>query len=124
MIDDGCVVMGKEPVLAGGELAGFVTSAAFGCSLGQSIAYAWLPTKLADLGTQVEVQYLAERHSATVAADPLIDPEGDSGRQNEQSSHGDEEVAHPQFADSPGECRGFGKMDNIRALPGHEIIVA
>jgi glycine cleavage system aminomethyltransferase T/glycine/D-amino acid oxidase-like deaminating enzyme len=75
VIDDGCVVMGKEPVLSGGEPVGFVTSAAFGCTLGRSIAYAWLPPELSGPGTQVEVQYFAERHPATVAADPLFDPE-------------------------------------------------
>jgi glycine cleavage system aminomethyltransferase T len=75
VIDDGFVVMGKEPVFAGGEPAAFVTSAAFGCSAGQSIVYAWLSTDLGSLGTQVDVQYLGERHHATVAADPLFDPE-------------------------------------------------
>jgi glycine cleavage system aminomethyltransferase T len=67
--------MGKEPVFSGGEPVGFVTSAAFGCSLGRSIAYAWLPPELAELGSAVEIQYLGERHPATVAADPLFDPE-------------------------------------------------
>jgi glycine cleavage system aminomethyltransferase T len=62
-------------VLSGGEPVGFVTSAAFGCTLGRSIAYAWLPPELSGPGTQVEVQYFAERHPATVAADPLFDPE-------------------------------------------------
>jgi glycine cleavage system aminomethyltransferase T len=75
VIDGGWVVMGKEPVFAGGEPAGFVTSAAFGCSIGKSTVYAWLSTELGSLGTQVDVQYVGERHPATVAADPLFDPE-------------------------------------------------
>ncbi|MBW3601239.1 MAG: FAD-dependent oxidoreductase [Actinobacteria bacterium] len=73
-IDDGAVVMGHEPVHAGGRPAGFVTSAAYGHTVGRSIAYAWLPAELAVEGASVEVEYLAERHPATVSPDPLFDP--------------------------------------------------
>jgi glycine cleavage system aminomethyltransferase T/glycine/D-amino acid oxidase-like deaminating enzyme len=75
VIDDGTVVMGKEPVLSGGQPVGHVTSAAYGYSVGLSIAYAWLPPELARAGSPVEVEYFAERHGATVARDPLFDPE-------------------------------------------------
>ncbi|MDP8978085.1 MAG: FAD-dependent oxidoreductase [Actinomycetota bacterium] len=73
-IDDGVVVMGDEPVHADGRAVGFVTSAAYGHTLGRSIAYAWLPAELAAEGTSVQVEYLAERHPATVSPDPLFDP--------------------------------------------------
>lgn len=69
------VVMGKEPVRAGGSAVGYVTSAAYGYSLGRSIAYAWLPAELAAPGTAVEVEYFAEKLPATVAKEPLFDPE-------------------------------------------------
>jgi glycine cleavage system aminomethyltransferase T len=39
------------------------------------VVYAWLSSELGSLGTQVDVQYLGERHPATVAGDPLFDPE-------------------------------------------------
>ncbi len=43
-LDDPSVVgMGKEPVLIGAKPVGYVTSAGFGFSTGQSIAYAYLP---------------------------------------------------------------------------------
>ena len=72
---DGTVVMGKEPVYANGEPAGFVTSADYGYSLGCGVAYAWLPAELAAEGTRLDIEYFSERHPATVAPDPLFDPE-------------------------------------------------
>jgi glycine cleavage system aminomethyltransferase T len=74
-VDDGTVVMGKEPVFSDGEPVGHVTSAAYGYSVAASIAYAWLPPELAREGSSVEVEYFGERHGATVAKDPLFDPE-------------------------------------------------
>lgn len=68
------VVLGKEPVFLAGRPAGYVTSAAFGHTIGASIAYAWLPAE-AIPGTPVEVEYFGERLAATVAAEPLFDPE-------------------------------------------------
>jgi glycine cleavage system aminomethyltransferase T/glycine/D-amino acid oxidase-like deaminating enzyme len=75
VIDDGTVVMGKEPVFARGRPVGHVTSAAYGYSVDRSIAYAWLPPEPAPEGESVEVEYFAKRHRATVASDPLFDPE-------------------------------------------------
>ena len=44
-VDDGrSVVLGKEPVLREGEPVGYVTSAAFGYTIGKPIAYAYLPS--------------------------------------------------------------------------------
>jgi glycine cleavage system aminomethyltransferase T len=75
LVDDPrVVVMGSEPVYSGGGAVGYVTSAAYGYSLGQSIAYAWLPPGLSEEGAQVEIEYFGERHGATVAEEPLFDP--------------------------------------------------
>ncbi len=68
------VVLGKEPVYLDGRPAGYVTSAAFGHTIGKPIAYAWLPAGL-EPGRAVEVEYFGERFAATVAAEPLVDPE-------------------------------------------------
>ena len=91
------VVLGKEPVyvVAGGagtepgvasaggaggvgdgtgKADGYVTSAAYGSSIGKSIAYAWLPNTLS-VGDSVEIEYLGRRLPATVTAEPLFDPE-------------------------------------------------
>ncbi|TDD01025.1 FAD-dependent oxidoreductase [Saccharopolyspora terrae] len=74
-IDDGrSVVLGSEPVLVDGEPAGYVTSAAFGHTIGKPIAYAWLPAS-ATPGTSVEIQYFDRKVRATVAVEPLVDPE-------------------------------------------------
>jgi glycine cleavage system aminomethyltransferase T len=68
------VVMGSEPVFLDGAPVGYVTSAAFGHTIGAPVAYAWLPAS-AGIGTRVEIQYFDRRIAATVAAEPLVDPE-------------------------------------------------
>lgn len=88
------VVLGKEPVYVvggsgssdadggaasaksdgSGVADGYVTSAAYGYTIGKSIAYAWLPNTLA-VGDAVEIEYLGRRLPATVTAEPLFDPE-------------------------------------------------
>ncbi|MEU5880637.1 FAD-dependent oxidoreductase [Spirillospora sp. NPDC047279] len=67
-------VMGKEPVYAAGAPVGYVTSAAWGHTVGHGIAYAWLPGALAEPGTTVEIGYFDRRIPAVVAAEPLFDP--------------------------------------------------
>jgi len=75
-IDDGrSVVLGKEPVFSNGRPVGYVTSAAFGYTIGKPIAYAWLPNTVGE-GDPVEVEYFGQRVQATVTAEPLFDPKG------------------------------------------------
>jgi dimethylglycine oxidase len=71
--DPNVVVMGSEPVWAD-RAVGYVTSADFGYSLGQSIAYAWVPPEHAGVGTRLEIEYFGGRHQATVTEEPLFDP--------------------------------------------------
>jgi glycine cleavage system aminomethyltransferase T len=71
--DPNVVVMGNEPVWAD-RAVGYVTSADFGYSLGQSIAYAWVPPEHAGVGNPLEIEYFGERHRATVTEEPLFDP--------------------------------------------------
>ena len=91
------IVLGKEPVyVVGGSSAGvggggagadgasgsagagradgYVTSAAYGYTIGKAIAYAWLPDSLS-VGDKVEIEYFGQRLPATVTAEPLYDPE-------------------------------------------------
>jgi glycine cleavage system aminomethyltransferase T/glycine/D-amino acid oxidase-like deaminating enzyme len=74
-VDDGrSVVLGKEPVLREGEPVGYVTSAAFGYTIGKPIAYAYLPSWVYE-GDPVEIEYFGKRIRATVTREPLFDPE-------------------------------------------------
>lgn len=71
--DPHAVVLGNEPVYADGRPAGYVTSAAYGYTIGKSIAYAWLPVAAAVPGRPVEIEYFGEKVPATVAEEPLFD---------------------------------------------------
>jgi glycine cleavage system aminomethyltransferase T/glycine/D-amino acid oxidase-like deaminating enzyme len=72
--DPSRVVMGSEPVYDGNKPVGYVTSAAYGYSVGRGVAYAWLDPRCAELGTHLHIEYFCERLAATVAPDPLFDP--------------------------------------------------
>ena len=65
--------MGREPVFHNGEPVGYVTSAGFGYSIGRSIAYAWLPSAIAEPGSSVEIEYFGQRLPAVTATEPLFD---------------------------------------------------
>ncbi|KAJ6171030.1 NAD dehydrogenase [Penicillium chermesinum] len=74
-VDDGrSMVLGKEPVFVGGKAAGYVTTAAFGYTVGKPVAYAWLPSSVS-LGQSVEIEYFGRRIKATVTAEALYDPD-------------------------------------------------
>ena len=57
-------------------MLGYVTSANYGYSTGESIAYGYLPLAYAAAGTPVEIEYFGQRYPATVAREPLFDPDG------------------------------------------------
>jgi glycine cleavage system aminomethyltransferase T/glycine/D-amino acid oxidase-like deaminating enzyme len=73
--DPAAVVMGSEPVHVDGVVAGYVTSASYGYSVGRCVAYAWVPGGAAVPGTSVAIEYFGEKVAATVAQEPLFDPE-------------------------------------------------
>lgn len=75
VLDDG-YPLGNEPVLDREEAVGYVTSSAFGYSVGRVVAYAYLPPRLATPGTTVGVLVEGRRHPAQVADEPLWDPAG------------------------------------------------
>ncbi|MFF5208860.1 FAD-dependent oxidoreductase [Streptosporangium sp. NPDC000396] len=72
--DPAAVVMGKEPVYDGDRCVGYVTSAAYGYTIGKGIAYAWLPAELSVPGQTVHIGYFDQRVTAVVAEEPLYDP--------------------------------------------------
>jgi dimethylglycine oxidase len=72
--EPGATVMGNEPVYVGEDCVGYVTSAAYGYTVGAGIAYGWLPSELAATGTAVRIGYFDRLLPATVADEPLFDP--------------------------------------------------
>ena len=69
--------MGREPIFAGREKVGYVTSANTGYTVGRTIAYGYLPVALARPGERVEILYFGRRLGATVSEEPLYDPTGE-----------------------------------------------
>ena len=74
--DPSAIVMGKEPVRHGDRVVGYVTSAGYGYSTGESLAYAWLPTAIAAASPPLTVEYFGACLTAKVVTEPRWDPEG------------------------------------------------
>ena len=74
--DPRSVSLGNEPVRVGGEVVGRVTSGGYGFAVQRSIAYAYLPSALAAIGTRGEVEVFGEWVGFEVAKEPLFDPTG------------------------------------------------
>src|SRR5258707_5514998 len=72
--DPRAVALGGEPFLDGERVLGHVTSAGYGYTVRQSIAYGYLPVGYAAPGTRLEVQLFGVRYGATVMKEPLYDP--------------------------------------------------
>jgi glycine cleavage system T protein len=72
VLDDGKVVMGKEPILDGERVLGYVTSANYGFTVGKGIAYGYLPLDYAVDGRRIEIYYFGKRYGAQVVREPLI----------------------------------------------------
>jgi len=73
--DPSAVVLGSEPMLDGEQTLGYVTGADYGYSVGQSIAYGYLPVEFAQEGAELKIEYFGARLKATVVKEPLYDPE-------------------------------------------------
>ena len=71
--DPSRVVMGKEPIWLNGQVAGYVTSAGYGHSIGRGIALGYLPVSESKPRSAVEIEYFGERLPATVRSMPLFD---------------------------------------------------
>lgn len=73
--DPAGVALGYEPILAGDECVGYITTSNFGYSIGKQIAYGYLPIKHSAPGTQLAVEFLGQRLAVTVQDEPLWDAE-------------------------------------------------
>jgi glycine cleavage system T protein len=74
--DPRSVALGSEPVRVDGRLVGRVTSGGYGYTVERSIAYAYLPTEDANVGTRIEVEIFGAWVGGEVAAEPLYDSAG------------------------------------------------
>jgi glycine cleavage system aminomethyltransferase T/glycine/D-amino acid oxidase-like deaminating enzyme len=74
--DPRAVVVGNEPVRVGGEVVGRVTSGGYGYTVGESIAYAYVPPEVA-VGDAVEVGVFGRWVGGAVASEPRYDPAGE-----------------------------------------------
>jgi glycine cleavage system T protein len=72
--DPALLLVGKEAVLDGDRAVGYVTSAGYGASVGESILFGYLPVDHAEPGTALSVWSEGRAHPVTVVADPLFDP--------------------------------------------------
>ena len=81
LAEGGVVALGNEPVRSKtGEVVSRVTSGGSGYSVGRSISYAYLPTRLAEAGTEVSVEVFGEEIPAEVVSMPLWDPKHERAR--------------------------------------------
>ncbi len=77
LADPRAVALGSEPVRVGDALVGRVTSGGYGYTVARSIAYAYLPSAAAAVGTEVAVEIFGEWVDGVVVAEPLYDPAGE-----------------------------------------------
>ena len=77
LADPAAIAIGNEPVRAGEQVLGWITSGGYGYAVEKSIAYAYLPIGQAAPGSALDVEILGERIPAQVAREPLWDPKGE-----------------------------------------------
>ena len=71
-------VVGDEPIWHGGKVIGWVTSGGYGHYVERSLAQGYVPRSLAadTAPGAFEIEILGERRAATIAPEPLFDPQG------------------------------------------------
>ncbi|WP_227378202.1 GcvT family protein [Haladaptatus halobius] len=68
------IALSGRPVLKDGEPIGYVQAGDYGYSIGESIAYTYLPNEYAEAGTSVKIRCEGELYDATARDEPLFDP--------------------------------------------------
>ena len=68
------IMLSGRPVRKDGETIGYVQDGEYGYSVGESIAYTYVPSEHAEAGTAVEILCEGETYEATVREEPLFDP--------------------------------------------------
>ena len=75
--DSAAVAFSGEPLLDGERVLGHITSAGYGYTVRQSIAYGYLPVEYAVPGVRIETQLFGVKYGATVTKEPLYDPKNE-----------------------------------------------
>ena len=76
LADPRAATLGNEPVRFGDDVVSRITTGGIGYSVGTSVAFAYLPPALAEVGTQLSVEVFGDWVEAEIAAEPLWDPSG------------------------------------------------
>ena len=74
---DGADPHGHEPIYLQDQLIGFVTSGGYGHRVHRSLALGYLPSDRCSPGTELAIEILGERRSATVIAGAMYDPDNE-----------------------------------------------
>ncbi|CAN5600488.1 FAD-dependent oxidoreductase [soil metagenome] len=78
VLDDlSSVTLGNEPVRHEGDIVARVTSGGLGYSVEKSIAYAYLPRDLWEVGARPSIEVFGRWVDATVCSEPLFDRKGE-----------------------------------------------
>ena len=64
-----------DPIYAGDELIGVVTSGAYGHHMGINIAMGYVEPEWSEPGTELSLEVIGQRCRATVRSEPMFDPE-------------------------------------------------
>ena len=73
-------VWADEPIFAGDDVVGFVTSGGYAHWSEKSVALGFVPVEMIADGAEFEVEILGERRGATLVRDPVLDPRGERMR--------------------------------------------
>ena len=73
-------VWADEPIFAGDDVVGFVTSGGYAHWSEKSIALGFVPVELLDRGAEFTIEILGERRAATLVREPVLDPRGERMR--------------------------------------------
>jgi dimethylglycine dehydrogenase len=68
--------IGDEPIWHDGKVVGWVTSGAYGYSVGRSLALGYVPTPVASANSGFEIEIIGERRKAERLAAAAFDPSG------------------------------------------------
>ena len=73
-------VWADEPIFAGDDVVGFVTSGGYAHYSRKSVALGFVPVEMMDDGTEFTIEILGERRAAKFVGEPVLDPRGERMR--------------------------------------------